>query len=99
MENEKYIVYIIEDSSLEDAYVNDDINAFTETLNVCDNLAYEYDDLVFGWHEESFDTEKEAIAYLNGVFRGCDDRSPCGKIALKSWIEEDKPYIEILTCN
>lgn len=93
MEKKKYIVYIIEDDNLEDAYVNDDIDMFTELLNECEEPVW------WGWNEETFDTEKEAVAYLNGVFRGCDERSPCGKIALKSWIEEDKPYIEILTCN
>ena len=86
--NEKpLVVYIIHDDALEDAYNYDNIDEFKELVE--DNTYLDYDVV-------SFDCVELAYTYLEGVFHGCDERAPCGKIALKSWLDEDKPYIEII---
>lgn len=87
MEKDNVVVYIIEDDALEDAYVWDNIDEFKELAE--DNSYLDYDRIEF----ENIDL---ATVYLKGVFRGCDERAPCGTLALKSWIDEDAPYIEVI---
>ena len=84
--NIKYSVYIINDDCIEDCFLNEDINAFTDIVK----------DYYIVYKCVEFETEQDAIKFLDGVFYGCDDRNPCGKIALCSWNECDEPYINIL---
>ena len=86
-EDNKFRVYIVNDSYLEDCFNYDDIDAFTEVVNDDDFISYDC---------EEFETEKDALNFLEGVFYGCDERSPCGKIALCSWNEYDEPFINAL---
>ena len=86
-EDNKFRVYIVNDSYLEDCFNNDDIDAFTEAVNYDDFICYDC---------EEFETEKEATKFVEGLFYGCDERSPCGKIALCSWNEYDEPFINAL---
>ena len=86
-EDNKFRVYIVNDSYLEDCFINDDIDAFTESVNDDDFISYDC---------EEFETEKEATKFVEGLFYGCDERSPCGKIALCSWNEYDEPFINAL---
>ena len=83
----KFRVYIVNDSYLEDCFINDDIDAFTESVNDDDFISYDC---------EEFETEKEATKFVEGLFYGCDERSPCGKIALCSWNEYVEPFINAL---
>lgn len=85
--NNKFIVYVINDDALEDAYNWDNVDEFEELVE---------DNAYLNYNKVEFESEDLVMAYLEGVFRGCDERAPCGKIALKSWIEEDKPYIDII---
>ena len=86
-EDNKFRVYIVNDSYLEDCFINDDINAFTESVNDDDFISYDC---------EEFETEKESTKFVEGLFYGCDERSPCGKIALCSWNDCDEPFINAL---
>ena len=85
--NENYRVYLVNNSYLEDCFNDDDIDAFTEAVN---------DDAFISYDCEKFETKKDALKFLEGVFYGCDERSPCGKIALCSWNEYDEPFINAL---
>lgn len=85
--NEDYCVYIVNDSYLEDCFNDDDIDAFTETVNDDDFINYDC---------EKFETEKEATKFVEGLFYGCDERSPSGKVVLCSWNDCDKPFINAL---
>lgn len=87
-DNKDYRIYIIKDDYLEDCFNNNDIDAFTEAVSD--------DDCFVNYDYEKFETEKEALKFLEGVFYGCDERSPCGKITLCSWNEYDEPYINAL---
>ena len=86
-DNKDYRVYIINDDYLEDCFNNNDIDAFTETIS---------DDAFISYDCEKFETKKDALKFLEGVFYGCDERSPSGKIALCSWNEYDEPFINAL---
>lgn len=86
-DNKDYRVYIIKDGYLEDCFNNNDIDAFTEAVS---------DDCFVNYGYEKFETKKEALKFLEGVFYGCDERSPCGRIALCSWNEYDEPFINAL---
>ena len=86
-EDNKFRVYIVNDSYLEDCFINDDIDAFTESVNDDDFISYDC---------EEFETEKESTKFVEGLFYGCDERSPSGKIALCSWNEYDEPFINAL---
>ena len=86
-DNKGYRVYIINDDYLEDCFNNNDIDAFTESVNNDDFISYDC---------EEFETEKDATKFVEGLFYGCDERSPCGKIALCSWNEYDEPFINAL---
>ena len=86
-EDNKFRVYIVNDSYLEDCFINDDIDAFTESVNDDDFISYDC---------EEFETEKEAMKFVEGLFYGCDERSPRGKVVLCSWNDCDKPFINAL---
>ena len=63
-EDNKFRVYIVNDSYLEDCFINDDIDAFTESVNDDDFISYDC---------EEFETEKEAMKFVEGLFYGCDE--------------------------
>ena len=86
-EDNKFRVYIVNDSYLEDCFINDDIDAFTESVNDDDFISYDC---------EEFETEKEATKFVEGLFYGCDERSPSGKVVLCSWNDWDEPFINAL---
>lgn len=83
----KFRVYIVNDSYLEDCFINDDIDAFTESVNDDDFISYDC---------EEFETEKESTKFVEGLFYGCDERSPSGKVVLCSWNDCDEPFINAL---
>ena len=86
-EDNKFRVYIVNDSYLEDCFINDNIDAFTESVNDDDFISYDC---------EEFETEKEAMKFVEGLFYGCDERSPRGKVVLCSWNDCDGPFINAL---
>ena len=86
-EDNKFRVYIVNDSYLEDCFINDDIDAFTESVNDDDFISYDC---------EEFETEKEAMKFVEGLFYGCDERSPRGIVVLCSWNDCDEPFINAL---
>ena len=86
-EDNKFRVYIVNDSYLEDCFINDDIDAFTESVNDDDFISYDC---------EEFETEKEATKFVEGLFYGYDERSPRGKVVLCSWNDCDEPFINAL---
>ena len=86
-EDDKFRVYIISADYLGDCFNDYGIDAFTEAVN---------DDAFISYDCEKFETKKDALKFLEGVFYGCDERSPCGKIALCSWNEYDEPFINAL---
>ena len=83
----KFRIYIVNDSYLEDCFNDDDIDAFTEVVNYDDFISYDC---------EEFETEKEAAKFVEGLFYGCDERSPSGKVVLCSWNDCDEPFINAL---
>ena len=86
-DNKDYRVYIINDDYLEDCFNNNDIDAFTESVNNDDFISYDC---------EKFETEKDATKFVEGLFYGCDERSPRGKVVLCSWNDCDEPFINVL---
>ena len=58
-EDNKFRVYIVNDSYLEDCFNDDDIDAFTEAVN---------DDAFISYDCEKFETEKEAMKFVEGLF-------------------------------
>ena len=86
-EDNKFRVYIVNDSYLEDCFNYDDIDAFTEAVN---------DDAFIRYDCEKFETKKEATKFVEGLFYGCDERSPNGKVVLCSWNDCDEPFINVL---
>ena len=86
-EDNKLCVYIVNDSYLEDCFNNNDIDAFTEVVNDDDFISYDC---------EEFETEKEATKFVEGLFYGCDERSPSSRVVLCSWNDCDEPFINAL---
>lgn len=84
---EKLCIYIINDGYLESCYNDNDIDAFVEAVNDDDLMCYDF---------KEFETENEALLFLDGLFYGCNERNPCGKIVLCSWRAWHKPYINAL---
>ena len=54
------------------------------------------DDDFISYDCEEFETEKEATKFVEGLFYGCDERSPRGKVVLCSWNDWDEPFINAL---
>lgn len=83
----KLSVIIINDDYIESLIDQNDFESFEE---------YIHEESLIDMEEYEFDTEGEMIAFLQGVFRGYDERSPCGKVALTSNNDYNKRYIEVL---
>lgn len=83
----KITIYIINSPFIETLVDTRDLEGFSE--NAHDGYGIEYD-------KREFDTQEELSAFLSGFFYGCDDRTPNGKVVLRSDMEDDLPYIEIL---
>lgn len=82
---DKLRIYIVKDQSVEQAYYDEDLVAFREIIEEGADLK-----------EIEFDSEKEAIAYVSGLYAGIDQRSPAGFIVLSDSEESDLPFIDII---
>ena len=81
-------VYVVEDPILIDFIENDDLDGFKEYLDSDDTL-------LFG-EPQSFDTEKEALAFCAGIGHGVDDRNPVPRYPLLSCEPADQPFIDAI---
>lgn len=84
---EKYKIYIIEESEAESLVNDNDIDGFREYLE---------NETFLDIKTEEFDTEEEQKGFLSGLFYGCDERTPAGKIVLIDGNEYHKPFIDII---
>lgn len=83
----KFSVIIINDDCIESLINQNDFESFEE---------YVQDELYIDMEEYEFDTAEEMYAFLQGVFRGYDERSPCGIVALTSNNDYYDKYIKVL---
>lgn len=74
---------------IDDPYFPDEIYdmSISEFADYCES---EWLDL----HCESFETTKEADAFINGLTAGCDETCPSELLLLRTDREDDIPYIE-----
>lgn len=84
---EKYKLYLIEGPEAESLVNDNDLDGFRQYLE---------DDDYLNIGIKEFDTEDERTGFLSGYFHGCDERSPCGKVALVDSNEYYQPFIEIV---
>ncbi len=82
MEEKPYVV-ILQDDYLEESYNDGDLDEFVESLDEWPM-----------YRIEEFDDVDSGINFLKGLLYGRDERSPHDKIALASWIEYDRPFID-----
>lgn len=79
-------VYVISDSEAINFLIDNDLEGFKNYL-----AEDEYID--FG-EPEVFDTEAEALAFCAGLGYGSDERALTTTYPLRSFEEEDQPFIE-----
>lgn len=81
-------VYVIEDSSLIEYFINDDIEGFIHYLLEDETLCFP--------EPEYFDSEAEALAFCSGIGYGADERGPVERYPLRSCEAVDLPFIEAI---
>lgn len=81
-------IYVISEPAAIDFIEYGDLDGFAELLAEDDTLIF---------HDpEIFDTEEEAVAFTCGVGYGLDERAPASRAILRSDIEDDLPFIEVI---
>ena len=81
-------VYVVTDPTAIQFIEDNDIDGFKEYL-----AEEEY--LDFG-EPEIFDTEAEALAFCAGIGHGCDERATPTRFPLRSNVDIDLPFIELI---
>ena len=81
-------VYVVTDATAIQFIEDNDIDGFKEYL-----AEEEY--LDFG-EPETFDTEAEVLAFCAGIGHGCDERAIPTRFPLRSNVDIDLPFIELI---
>lgn len=81
-------VYVVDDPILISFIEDGDLDGFKEYLDSDDTLLFS--------EPETFDTEKEALAFCAGIGHGLDERAPVERYPLRSCEEDDLPFIEAI---
>lgn len=81
-------VYVIEDPTAIEFFLNDDVDGFKEYLNSDDMLDFP--------DPEVFDTEDKALAFCSGLGYGTDERAMPDRYPLRSCEPTDVPFIEAI---
>ena len=81
-------VYVIDDPILISFIEDGDLDGFKEYLDSDDTILFS--------EPETFDTEKEALAFCSGIGHGVDERAPVERFPLRSSEPEDLPFIEAI---
>ena len=81
-------VYVISDYTAIEYIMDGDLEGFKEYLDSDDTLLFS--------EPETFDTEKEAIAFCAGIGHGLDERAPVERYPLRTCEEDDLPFIEAI---
>lgn len=81
-------VYVVEDPTAIEFFLNDDIEGFKEYLNSDDMLDFP--------EPEVFDTEDNALAFCSGLGYDTDERAVPDRYPLRSCEPADIPFIEAI---
>lgn len=81
-------VYMVNDKVAIQYIEDNDIDSFKDYLAEEEYLYFD--------EPETFDTEAEAMAFCAGIGHGCDERATPTRFPLRSNVDIDLPFIELI---
>lgn len=81
-------VYMVNDKVAIQYIEDNDIDSFKDYLAEEEYLYFD--------EPETFDTEAEALAFCAGIGHGCDERATPTRFPLRSNVDIDLPFIELI---
>ena len=81
-------VYMVNDKIAIQYIEDNDIDGFKDYLAEEEYLYFD--------EPETFDTEAEALAFCAGIGHGCDERATPTRFPLRSNVDIDLPFIELI---